>query len=265
MDQSAIVPDKPVELLIRKSLHPAAPAPHGSDMAAHSAHARAGGGVARASGKRAAAQKASRRLQACFEEGAHERHYQPNSTILLQGEPARTMYLVQSGTVRCCRFDAEGNRQIFDFLSKGFFLGVADVGVWHYTAEAVDHVILRATPQQRIVDACCRDPALRDAFRGYACSVLERREEQLISLVHLNAQERLLGFLEDYAGRRSSDGYVVLPMQRHDIADYLGLSVETVSRAFSELKRKSLIDMATPEKFRLLPAAGTQSGTLLIH
>ncbi|MDV7143153.1 helix-turn-helix domain-containing protein [Tropicimonas sp. TH_r6] len=197
------------------------------------------------------------RLRACFDTQGHERHYQPGSTILLHGEPARNMYLIESGTVRCCMIDADGSRQIFDFLSKGFFLGVTDVEVWHYTVEAVDHVTLRATSQQRIVDACCQDSALRDEFRAYACSVLERRERLMISLVHMNAQERLLAFLTDFARRRRSDGFVALPMQRHDIADYLGLSVETVSRTFSELKRKSLIDMATSEKFRLLASPGT--------
>lgn len=196
-------------------------------------------------------------LHALFKKSSFQQHFRPDSTVLLDGEPAEALYLVISGTVRCCTIAADGSRQIFSFAKKGDFIGISDFDTWHFTAEAVDHVILRAISRDVIERDLRANIALRQEVRTYVSQLLERRERQLLSLISRKAPERLFHFLQDYASSRPGDGSrpVALPMCRRDIADHLGLSVETVSRAFTDLKTKGRIEMTTCEKYRLLPDA----------
>jgi CRP-like cAMP-binding protein len=191
-------------------------------------------------------------LESLFQGKSFEQHFQPDSTILLHDEPADAVYFVKSGTVRCCTISANGKRQIFSFVGKGGFVGISDFDRWHFTAEAVDHVILQSIPKATLEQMLAINISLRQDVRGRVRALLECREQQLLSLVSAKAPERLLNFLTEFAATRSSTGYIVLPMCRRDIADHLGLSVETVSRAFSDLKLKGRIDLATHEKYKIL-------------
>lgn len=191
-------------------------------------------------------------LMSLFDAVPFQKNYQPDSIILLDGHPADAVYLVVSGTIRCCTISAQGCRQIFRFATKGQFLGISDIDRWHFTAEAVDHVILKAVPRRTVEQALAVNVALRHELRAHMAQQLQCREQQLLSIVTSKAPDRLFGFLRDFAGSRRATGYVVLPMCRRDIADHLGMSVETVSRAFGTLKAEGLIDMQTSEKYRLL-------------
>ncbi len=157
-------------------------------------------------------------------------------------------------TVRCCTVDADGCRQIICFSKKGGFIGLSDLDVWHFTAEAVDHVIVKAVPRAVLERRLKENAVLRREVRAYVCNLLERRERQLLALVNNRAPERLRGFLDEFAASRPRVGNrpVALPMCRRDIADHLGMSLETVSRAFTELKVRRQIEMATPEKYQML-------------
>ena len=201
-------------------------------------------------------------LLSLFSNNSFEQHFQPNSTILLHGESAESMYLVVSGTVRCCTIDDDGSRQIFSFAKKGDFIGISDIYEWHFTAEAVDHVVLKSIPRDIVERQLKVNIALSQEFRSQTCSLLARREKQLLSFISKKAPDRLFHFLCDFALSRSGAGNstVALPMCRRDIADHLGLSVETVSRAFTDLKLKGRIELATAEKYRVLQ--GIDSATL---
>lgn len=191
------------------------------------------------------------RIMSLFDGNTFQQHFQPNSTILLHGEPVEEFYMIVSGTVRCCTISPEGARQIFRFAKKGDFVGISDIDTWHFTAEAVDHVIVKSVPHAQMKQALASDFHLRDAMRHQICSQLQDRERQLLSLVSAKASERLFHFLYDFASSRPGAGYITLPMCRRDIADHLGLSVETVSRTFSELKRKGRIDLASSGKYKI--------------
>lgn len=182
-------------------------------------------------------------------------HFQPDSIVLLHGEPASMLYRIESGTVRCCTIGAEGHRQIFSFASKGDFIGISDIEQWHFTAEAVDCVTLRAVSRDVVERELKGNVILRHEFRSKLVHLLQRREEQLLAVISQKAHERLFRFLCDFAStRRHAHGApIALPMCRRDIADHLGLSVETVSRAFSELKRSGKIELVTCEKYRIVP------------
>lgn len=195
-------------------------------------------------------------LTSLFERGAFQQHFQPDSTILLHGERAGALYRIVSGTVRCCMINEQGARQIPGFSSKNGFLGIADRKRWHFTAEAVDHVIINSVPRAVVERAMATDPALREEMCAYMSNLLECREKQLLTMVSAKASDRVYQFLCDFASSRTCADYVALPMCRRDIADHLGLSVETVSRAFSDLKRKGRIDLASCEKYRITALAG---------
>lgn len=194
-------------------------------------------------------------LMSLFGSRSFAQHFQPNSTILLDGTPADALYLIVSGTVRCCTISEDGQRQIFRFAQSGEFLGIADIETWHFTGEAVDHVILKSIPRGQVERALATNPDLRREMRAHICAQLETREKQLLSLVTTRAPERLLQFLSEFAATRASTGYISLPMGRRDIAEHLGMSVETVSRAFTVLKDRHLIDLACAEKFKVNAAA----------
>ena len=121
-------------------------------------------------------------------------------------------------------------------------------------AEAVDHVIVKAVHRAVLERRLKENPDLRREVRAYICNLLQRRERQLLALVNKRAPERLRGFLDEFAASRPGAGNrpVALPMCRRDIADHLGMSLETVSRALTELKVRRQIEMATPEKYQML-------------
>jgi CRP-like cAMP-binding protein len=186
-----------------------------------------------------------------FREKSFQQTFQPASTILLHGYPADAIYLIVSGTVRCCTISPEGSRQIFRFAKKGEFVGISDIDTWHFTAEAVDHVTVRSVPRSAVEQSLAVNMPLRQQLRTNLCDQLQTREKQLLAIVTCKAPERLFQFLSDFAASRSGNGYIALPMCRRDIADHLGMSVETVSRAFSDLKNKGRITLACAEKYKI--------------
>ena len=195
-------------------------------------------------------------LMALFDASSPKQTYRPDSSIMLHGYPADAIYLIVSGTVRCCTISEDGERQIFRFAKKGEFLGLSDIDNWHFTAEAVDHVTVKHVPRAVLEQTLAVDIQLRFEIRRQVLNQLENREKQLLSLVLSKAPDRLFKFLSDFAASRSSTGYVALPMCRRDIADHLGMSVETVSRAFGHLKLTGRIGLSGAEKFQILDTMG---------
>lgn len=189
------------------------------------------------------------------EKHAFKQHFQPGSTILLHEEPADAIYLMVSGTVRCCTIAPDGRRQIFSFVRKGAFIGISDTETWHFTAEAVDHVIVKSIPRAVLEQELAVNIPLRQEIRAYIRGLLKQREGQLLAMSTTKGPDRLYHFLETFARTRPEADYVTLPMCRRDIGDHIGLSMESVSRAFSHLKREGLIDLKSYEKYRILPRA----------
>lgn len=186
-----------------------------------------------------------------FDRRAPVQHVLPGRVIFLAGERADRVYQVVSGTVRCCTISDDGRRQIFRFVRSGDFLGLADLDTWRYAAEAVDHVILRAIPRSCVETSIVEDPDVLRAVRGHLLKELETREQQLVSIAYVSSVDRLHRFLEDLSRDRRPGSFVVLPMTRQDIGDHLGLTLETVSRAFSTLRARGVIEMKGFDRFRL--------------
>lgn len=164
-----------------------------------------------------------------------------------EGDEAEFFYQVVSGAIRSYKLLSDGRRQIDAFHLRGDIFGLEAGGEHRFSAEAVDDVSVIAYRRRRL-DALIRDDiAFRDKIMTATLRSLERAQAHMLLLGRKTAEEKIATFLLDMAERISKDGgQFELPMQRSDIADHLGLTIETVSRILTRFARSGLI--------RLLPA-----------
>ena len=164
-------------------------------------------------------------------------------TIFNEGDEAKYAYKVVSGAVRLCKHLPDGRRQIADFLLAGDFFGFLQFGFYSFTAEAVGDVVLMCYPQRQLEQISSSTPSLRKRLLVLLSQRLLGMQDHLVMLGRQTARERLALFLVQLAQRTAvEDGEALdLPMTRQDIADYLGLTMETVSRVLNEFKRTRLI------------------------
>lgn len=173
-------------------------------------------------------------------------------TLFMEGDPADTMYEIVSGVARCYTLTEDGQRQIFKFVGAGDMLGLAALDEYRYEAEAVDTVVVRACPRAEFELALSRDRDLQEELRRSICVELLAREQHMVMLTHMDSTQRVLWFLDGFTGtgRHTPDGFIHLPMPRHDIGDFLGLTMETVSRTFSALRKEGVVDMPRSDRYR---------------
>ena len=164
-----------------------------------------------------------------------------DETLFCEGDSTDAVYVILSGTVRCCKVLADGRRQIIGFYQAGDLLGLS-LGEDHlYSAEGVTTVRLRRMGVTQLDSLLDERPQLRRRLFSIAASELAAAQKQMLLLGRKTARERICTFLLSRAG--SAAGTVELPMSRTDIADYLGLTIETVSRTLSQLRSAGLIRM----------------------
>ncbi|KQU85693.1 transcriptional regulator [Mesorhizobium sp. Root695] len=154
--------------------------------------------------------------------------------IYAQGEKAGSLYQVEFGAVRIYRLLADGRRQISAFHLAGETFGFEADTTHHFFAEAINATGVRVFRIASGVDMSRQ--LLPLALKG-----LTKAQEHLLVLGRQNAIERVAAFLVDMAERQGGLRQVELPMSRMDIGDYLGLTIETVSRVFTRLKEKGVI------------------------
>lgn len=174
-----------------------------------------------------------------------------NHTIYFEGDEAEHCYKVKSGTVRLCKVTEDGRRQIAAFLTEGDLFGWTDHGFYGFSAEAVTDVTLEKYCRARVDEAAKASPALGRCVLGLLSSQLASAHDHLLLLGRMTAAERIASFLLELVRRQHNGGSIALAMSRKDVADYLGLTVETVSRTMSALKRKGIISFAEPENVEL--------------
>lgn len=175
-------------------------------------------------------------------------HCEQGQVIIHEGDPAEHLFNVVSGAVRLYKLLPDGRRQITGFLMPGDFLGIALNESYAYTAEALNLVHLCRFPRRRLEVLLHELPALERSLLGEASSELVAAQDQMLLLGRKTARERVASFLVMLSERAARHGRpanpIELPMIRADIADFLGLTTETVSRTFSHLKRNGIIDLA---------------------
>jgi CRP/FNR family transcriptional regulator len=175
----------------------------------------------------------------------------PRETIFSEGDEADGVYEVVSGMLQLYKLLPDGRRQITGFLGAGQILGLAPEGHHVYTAEAITNVTLcRYTRAgfDRLIDEV---PGLARRLLYVASHELRAAQDQMLLLGRKGATEKVASFLLLMAEQQDCDDEVFVPMARNEIADYLGLTTETVSRTFTKLKLEGVIGLPTPNQVEI--------------
>jgi CRP/FNR family transcriptional regulator, nitrogen fixation regulation protein len=172
-----------------------------------------------------------------------------NAEIYGEDEPADYVYKVVSGAVRTYKIFDDGRRQVGAFYFPGEVFGL-ELGAAHeFSAEAINKSVILVVKRSALVALADRDPDMARRLWSFTASELQRVQRHLLLLVK-SAEERVACFLLEMARRLAATEAVDLPMSRQDIADYLGLTIETVSRTLTQLETKAAI--ALPKSRRVV-------------
>ncbi|PDQ23109.1 transcriptional regulator [Mesorhizobium sanjuanii] len=171
--------------------------------------------------------------------------FSAGAEIYAQGEKAGAFYQIEFGAVRIYRLLADGRRQISAFHLAGETFGFEADSTHHFFAEAINATGVRVF--RLTAGADMSRQLLPLALKG-----LTRAQEHLLVLGRQNAIERVAAFLVDMVERQGGLRQVELPMSRMDIGDYLGLTIETVSRVFTRLKDNGVIRLLNLRSIEIL-------------
>jgi CRP/FNR family transcriptional regulator, nitrogen fixation regulation protein len=176
--------------------------------------------------------------------------YPRNSEIFGENEPADYLYKVVSGSVRTSKILSDGRRQVGDFYLPGDIFGLEFADTHALSAEAVTDAKVLVIKRNALNALAGRDASVAAQLFALTGRELRRAQERIVLLVK-SAQERVAGFLLEMSDRLAGDNAIELPMSRQDIADYLGLTIETVSRTLTALESAAAIEVTTARRIRL--------------
>ena len=181
------------------------------------------------------------------------RCFHAGNEIYADGDLADCWYRVVSGTVRICKLLADGRRQIAQFCFAGDCFGLPTVGARIVSAEAIDAVVVLRYPQRAADQLIDENPRLARELYARTLRELVDAHRRALLLGRMAASERVASFLVEISQRQDGSHMVDLPMTRTDIADYLGLTLETVCRELSAFKRDGIIATAgsRPDRIEL--------------
>nr|WP_246683558.1 helix-turn-helix domain-containing protein [Labrys sp. KNU-23] len=177
--------------------------------------------------------------------------YDKGEEIYGDDEPADYVYEVISGAVRTCKLLDDGRRQIGAFHLPGDIFGLETDSRHRMTADAVVDTTVRLVRHKTLEDAALRDVGVANALRALALRDLRHAEEHMLLLGRKTALERVVTFLLEMDRRLAVAGMFELPMCRRDIGDYLGLTLETVSRVISHLHGKGVLGLSNARQIVL--------------
>lgn len=171
--------------------------------------------------------------------------FAPGEILVREGDPATNLFNITAGSVRVYKLLPDGRRQIVGFLFSGDFLGLATGDRYAFSAEALTAGSACRFQKKTYRKMLVEQPDLEAALLDRASHELQAAHNQMLLLGRKTAVERLASFLADLAARDRRAGgagrIIQLPMTRAEIADYLGLTTETVSRVTSRLKTRGVI------------------------
>jgi CRP-like cAMP-binding protein len=176
----------------------------------------------------------------------------PGQTIVVEGDPIEGWFRIAGGAVRLSKSTPDGRRQVIDFLIAGECFGISSEEHYGYTVEAIARTTLVRHSRARLEAAIEAQPELARRLFRIACADLQRARQHLLLLGRKSADEKVASFLLGLAARLGTRDGVQLPMSRQDMADYVGLTIETVSRTLTRLRRQGLIALRTPQQVVLL-------------
>jgi CRP/FNR family transcriptional regulator, nitrogen fixation regulation protein len=174
--------------------------------------------------------------------GISEFTYKKGTEIYGEKEPAEYVYQVKRGAVRSYKLLSDGRRQIGAFHLVGDIFGLENGGTHRFTTEAVVETIVRLIRRQSLEAVAETDAVVSRNLLSMTNSNLQHAENHMLLLGRKTALERVAAFLLEMDKRLTAADIMSLPMSRRDIADYLGLTLETVSRAVSQLHRAGVLN-----------------------
>ncbi|GBQ13239.1 cAMP-binding transcriptional regulator [Swaminathania salitolerans LMG 21291] len=187
-------------------------------------------------------------------------------SFIEEGQPAEDFFIVTSGHAKLFSLMPDGRRQITGFANTGQFLGLASGKTYAFSAEALDALTLCRFSRSGLSTLRRDFPALENRLMEEASRELVQAQSRMLLLGRKTARERLASFLVEQHHLQSgldhrppSDRTLTLPMSRTDIADYLGLTIETVSRTLNALQREHLIVIRFVTLITLLDLAALEA------
>lgn len=161
--------------------------------------------------------------------------------LFWEGDEAGQIFDLLEGVMRVYRIMPDGRRAIMGFIYPGDVLGVSFRDRYLFTAEAVTKVKVRRFARGRFFAMINESPTLRPQLFAILCDEMSAAQDQMLLLSRKTAEERVVSFLLAIHRKTARGDEIELPMSRQDIADYLGLTIETVSRMMTNLTRRGLI------------------------
>jgi CRP/FNR family transcriptional regulator len=186
---------------------------------------------------------------------AQQTSFAPKETLFLQDHPANDVYNVTEGVVRLYKLLPDGRRQIVGFALPGDFLGLAMADLYGFCADAIESVTACRFSREAFSSFLNDKPHLLRRLHAFATHELSLAQDHMVALGRRTADEKiaffLIGLRNRWARLTGASVTVRLPMGRQDIADFLGLTIETVSRTLSRFAREKAI-LIVPDGVRLL-------------
>jgi CRP/FNR family transcriptional regulator len=188
-------------------------------------------------------------------------------TFIREGDPAEHFFNITAGTAKLFKLLPDGRRQITGFAGVGHFLGLAVSATYAFGAEALESMKVCRFTRSKLRTLLDDFPAMEKRLLEVASNELVAAQEQMLLLGRKTARERLASFLIARAAVPSNclacepelAGIITLPMTRSDIADYLGLTIETVSRTLTRFKSEGLIEIPAPGQVAIRDHAALES------
>lgn len=194
-----------------------------------------------------------------FEMAGTVMRFSADRPLYAEGDEARCFYKVVSGVVRTCQFLSDGRRQIDAFHLAGDVFGFEAGSTHRLAAEAVTDCTVIACRRRALDTMLGGDGRLNQWFITHALSCMAQVREHALLLGRGSAAQKVAAFLLEMAERGDSANSVELPMGRQDIADYLGLTIETVSRTLSHMEKDGMIRLPSPRKVVLKDRAALRN------
>lgn len=179
------------------------------------------------------------------------------SNVFFEGDDVTCIYVIESGVLRLTRVLEDGRRQVIAFGYPGDVVGFPAQGVHHTDCDALTDARLHPIPR-RYLDDIRIDAEMHGALMDAALREISAMQDHFMMLGRKTAAEKVASFLSvllDRLGAGQAGSVIELPMKRSDIADFLGLTTETVSRCFTALRKAGVIRLSGAAKVEVLAPA----------
>jgi CRP/FNR family nitrogen fixation transcriptional regulator len=184
--------------------------------------------------------------------------YGKGTEIFGEGEDAEYVYQITSGVVRTYKLLSDGRRQINSFHLPGDMFGFENGATHRFTAEAIIDTEVRITTRRKLLETIANHKTGTMNLIRLVTQNLQHAENHMLLLGRKTSLEKVAAFLLEMDERLAHPDLMMLPMNRRDIADYLGLTLETVSRALSTLRDEGMLrfDGTTQRRLKLVSRQG---------